>query len=114
MANYVLEFDERATADLEALSPDVAVRIVRRLRELEENPYRRGDTIQRLEGFSIPPYTFRVGDDHAGHPICEDSAPGASVPLWPVTSMAASCRLCAELAGKLKDRAYVYGQRARR
>jgi mRNA interferase RelE/StbE len=65
VAKYVREFDPRATEDLEALSTDVAVRIVRRLEELEENPHPRGDTIKRLEGFSVPTYRFRVGDYRA-------------------------------------------------
>lgn len=39
--------------------------MVRRLAELEENPRPRGDTIKRLQGFSIPTYRFRVGDYRA-------------------------------------------------
>lgn len=65
MARYVREFDERATQDLEGLSPDVAARIVRRLAELEDRPLPRGDTIKRMAGFAIPTYRFRVGDYRA-------------------------------------------------
>ncbi len=62
MGGHALQFDERAVQDLERLSPDVAARIVRRLRELEGDPRPRDDTIKRLQGFAIPTYRFRVGD----------------------------------------------------
>lgn len=65
MARYRREFDERAIQDLERLSQDVAVRIVRRLAEVEERPLPRGDTIKRLRGPTIPPYRFRVADYRA-------------------------------------------------
>ncbi len=65
MARFELRFDERSREDLEDLSPDVAARIVRRLAETQENPRPRGDTVKRLQGFSVPTYRFRVGDYRA-------------------------------------------------
>lgn len=65
MARYRRNFDERALQDLEALSSDVAIRIVRRLGELEESPLPRGDTVKRLTGLATPTYRFRVGDYRA-------------------------------------------------
>lgn len=65
MANYVVEFDDRARRDLAGLAPPVAARVVRRLKELEENPLPRGSTIKRLRGFSIPTFRFRVGNTRA-------------------------------------------------
>ena len=65
MGKYVVEFADRARVDLAELSPPVAIRVVRRLKELEESPQPRGDTIKRLQGFSIPTFRFRVGDYRA-------------------------------------------------
>jgi len=55
----------RAGEDLDALSPDTAIRIARKLRELESDPAPRGDTIKRLQGFSPSRYRLRVGDYRA-------------------------------------------------
>ena len=65
MAAYVVEIIARAAEDLDALSRDVSDRIEERLSELEESPQPRGDTVKRLQGFTIPTYRFRVGDYRA-------------------------------------------------
>lgn len=62
MPAFVLELSGRAREDLAALSPEVALRITKRMREIQENPHSRGDTIKRLHGFDPPAYRFRVGD----------------------------------------------------
>lgn len=62
MANHVVNFAPRARADLSALSPEVARRILRKILELQESPAPRGDTIKRLTGFQRPYFRLRVGD----------------------------------------------------
>ena len=69
MSRCAVDLSDHAERDLDALSPDVGVRIGRRLRELAENPFPRGDTIKRLQGFDIPKYRFRVGDYRAVYEI---------------------------------------------
>jgi mRNA-degrading endonuclease RelE of RelBE toxin-antitoxin system len=65
VAAYEVRFSPRALEDWESLSPDVAARIGRKLREVEADPRPRGDTIVRLQGFSAPHFRLRIGDYRA-------------------------------------------------
>ncbi|MBI2014260.1 MAG: type II toxin-antitoxin system RelE/ParE family toxin [Candidatus Rokubacteria bacterium] len=56
MAKHAVELSSRAFADLGSVSRDIAARISKGLRELEENPFPRGDT---------PTYRLRIGDYRA-------------------------------------------------
>lgn len=69
MAKYAVELAPRAIADLDAASPDIAARIVKKLGELEANPFPRGDTVKRLEGFPTTTYRLRIGDYRAVYRI---------------------------------------------
>ena len=40
----------------------MAARILRKLRELEDSPFPRGDTVKQLKGFGKPTYRLRIGD----------------------------------------------------
>jgi len=50
VAEYTVDLSPRGRADLSAVARDIALRIVKKLRELEDNPYSRGDTVKRLHG----------------------------------------------------------------
>ena len=65
MAEYTVELSPRGRADLNAVARDIALRIVKKLHELEENPFSRGDTVKRLQGFETPTYRLRIGDYRA-------------------------------------------------
>ena len=65
MAKHAVELSSRALADLGAVSRDIAARISKKLRELEENPFPRGDTVKQLQGFETPTYRLRIGDYRA-------------------------------------------------
>ena len=65
MEKYAAEFSPRALEDIQARSPDVAARILRKLRELEDSPFPRADTIKHLKGFETPTYRLRNGDYRA-------------------------------------------------
>ena len=69
MAKYAAELSPRALEDIEARSPDAAARILRKLRELEDSPSPRGDSIKRLKGFETPTYRLRIGDYRAVYRI---------------------------------------------
>ncbi len=69
MAKYAAELSPRAVEDIHARSPDVAARILRKLRELEDSPFPRGDTIKHLKGFETPTYRLRIGDYRAVYRI---------------------------------------------
>lgn len=65
MAKHAVELSSRALADLGAVSRDIAARISKKLRELAENPFPRGDTVKQLQGFETPTYRLRIGDYRA-------------------------------------------------
>ena len=65
MTAYVVELSPRANQDIATLSGEVALRIAKKLRELESDPSPRGDTVKRLVGFQIPTYRLRIGDYRA-------------------------------------------------
>jgi mRNA-degrading endonuclease RelE of RelBE toxin-antitoxin system len=65
VAKHAVELSPRAFADISAVSRDVGARILRKLRELEENPFSRGDTVKQLQGFETPTYRLRIGDYRA-------------------------------------------------
>lgn len=65
MTRYAVELAPRAVNDLEAASPEIARRISKTLRQLEERPAPRGETVKRLEGFQSPTYRLRIGDYRA-------------------------------------------------
>ena len=69
MAKYAAEFSPRALEDIQARSPDVAARILRKLRDLEENRFPSGDTVKHLEGFEKPTYRLRIGEYRAVYRI---------------------------------------------
>ena len=69
MAKYTAELSHRALEDIQARSPDVAARILGKLRELEDSPFPRGDTIKHLKGFETPTYRLRIGDYRAVYRI---------------------------------------------
>ena len=69
MAKYTADLSPRALEDIQARSPDVAARILRKLRELEDSPFPRGDTIKQLKGFETPTYRLRIGDYRAVYRI---------------------------------------------
>ena len=58
---YTIEFSLRAARDLESLSPEIARRIVAKIRGLREGMV--GD-IKRLTGYR-PAYRLRIGDYRA-------------------------------------------------
>ena len=62
MARHAVELSSRALADLSAVSPDAAARILTKLRELEANPFPRGAAVKRLQGLETPTYRLRIGD----------------------------------------------------
>jgi mRNA-degrading endonuclease RelE of RelBE toxin-antitoxin system len=72
VADYTLEFDERAVKDLEGISPKIAQHIVEKLLELEVSVRPRGDTIKSLKGFTVPTLRYRVGDYRAVFRVAED------------------------------------------
>lgn len=65
MAKYAAELSPRALEDIQTSSPDVAARILRKLREIEDSPFPRGDTVKQLKGFEKPTYRLRIGDYRA-------------------------------------------------
>mgnify|MGYP000630991582 CR=1 FL=1 len=69
MAKHVVELSPRAAEDLQVLSRDVAARMLKKLRTLEEDPFPRGDTVKVLRGFDIPTYRLRIGDYRAVYRI---------------------------------------------
>jgi mRNA-degrading endonuclease RelE of RelBE toxin-antitoxin system len=69
VARYTVELSPRALEDHQALSPDVAARILKTLRQLEASPLPRGDTVKHLQGFEAPTYRLRVGDYRAVYRI---------------------------------------------
>jgi mRNA-degrading endonuclease RelE of RelBE toxin-antitoxin system len=62
VAKYAAELSPRAFEDIQARSPEVAARILRKLHELEDSPFPRGDTVKQLKGFDKPTYRLRIGD----------------------------------------------------
>ena len=72
MARHVVELSPRAAEDLDALSADVAARILKKLHTLEDDPLPRGDTVKVLQGFDTPTYRLRIGDYRAVHRIRQD------------------------------------------
>ena len=62
MPTHAVELSSRALEDLSAVSRDLAGRIMKKLRELEEYPFPRGDTVKHLQGFETPTYRLRIGD----------------------------------------------------
>jgi mRNA-degrading endonuclease RelE of RelBE toxin-antitoxin system len=69
VAKHAVELSPRAASDLEGLSAEVARRILRKLRSLEDDPRPRGDTVKVLQGFDLPTYRLRIGDYRAVHRI---------------------------------------------
>ena len=69
MARFTVELSPRALEDVQALSPEVAARIVRTLRQLEGSPFPRGETVKHLHGFGTPTYRLRIGDYRAVYRI---------------------------------------------
>lgn len=65
MPTHAVELSPRALEDLRAFSHDVTERILKKLRELEERPFPRGDTVKQLQGFESPTYRLRIGDYRA-------------------------------------------------
>lgn len=65
MAEKEVEYSPRAREDLAFLSPDVALRISAKVRELALDSRPRGDTIRRLSGLTVPTYRLRIGDYRA-------------------------------------------------
>ncbi len=65
MPTHAVELSSRALEDLRAVSRDVTGRILKKLRELEERPFPRGDTVKQLQGFETPTYRLRIGDYRA-------------------------------------------------
>ena len=74
MADFALEFDERAGKDLEGLAPKIAEHIAERLLELRKSVKPRGDTIKPLQGFKIPTLRFWIGDYRAVFRVVEGRA----------------------------------------
>jgi mRNA interferase RelE/StbE len=72
VGKHVVELSPRAAEDLQALSPDVAARILKKLRTLEDAPFPRGDTVKLLKGFDVPTYRLRIGDYRAVYRIREE------------------------------------------
>lgn len=62
---HVVDIAPRAASDLEELSPDVSLRIIRKIGQLEQDPRPRGDTIKRLQGLATPTFRLRIGDYRA-------------------------------------------------
>lgn len=62
MRVHSVRFAPRACADVDALSPDVAARILKKIAELERDPSPRGDTVKRVQGSRKPLCRLRAGD----------------------------------------------------
>jgi len=54
---YSIEFSQNAKKDLDSLQKEIAVRILKKLREIITNPYRH---VKRLAGSEL--FSMRVGD----------------------------------------------------
>ena len=54
---YKIEFSQNAKRELDSLEKEIAIRIIKKLRELKENPYRY---IKKLAGSEL--FSLRVGD----------------------------------------------------
>ena len=65
MPRYDVELSPRALDDLDRIAPETALRIARKLKDLETDPAPRGDRIKRLHGFAQPRFRLRVGDYRA-------------------------------------------------
>ncbi len=59
MASYRLEAKTSFSKDLKKLSPDIALRLMRRVKSLPENPFPSG--VKKLMGSKVV-YRLRVGD----------------------------------------------------
>lgn len=62
MGDYKIEFSPRALADIDKYPPYIALRIVKKIKELGKDPHPRGDTIKRIVGSRYPLLRLRVGD----------------------------------------------------
>lgn len=65
MDERAVKLSPRAREDLAFLSPDVARRILIKMRGLAQDSHPRGDTIRRLSGFEVPTYRLRIADYRA-------------------------------------------------
>jgi mRNA interferase RelE/StbE len=62
MPKYRLIIPNTVRTQLMGLSEDTRLRILRRIKILEDNPLPYGNTIKRLRGTTEPLYRLRVGD----------------------------------------------------
>ena len=62
MARFTVNIFPQARRDLDRLSADVGRRILRKIPELEQGPFSRGDTVKILQGFDPPMVRLRIGD----------------------------------------------------
>ena len=69
MARYTVELSPRVIEDLQTLSSDATARILKKLRQLEDSPFPRGDTVKQLQGFETLTYRLRIGDYRAVYRI---------------------------------------------
>jgi mRNA-degrading endonuclease RelE of RelBE toxin-antitoxin system len=69
VAKYTVDLSPRAIEDLQTLSSDAAARILKKLRQLEDSPFPRGDAVKQLQGFETPTYRLRIGDYRAVYRI---------------------------------------------
>ena len=51
-----------AQKDLDGIDPSLRLRILEKIKELNLDPFPRGDTVKRLKGVKFPLYRLRAGD----------------------------------------------------
>jgi len=62
MPKYSLIIPKTVASQLMGLPEDLRLRIIQRIKTLEDNPLPYGNTIKRLRGTTEPLYRLRVGD----------------------------------------------------
>ncbi len=62
MAGFKVVFTKTAAKDLDGLSAETRLAILRAIQGLEVSPFPSGSVIKKLKGSKIPIYRLRVGD----------------------------------------------------
>jgi len=62
LAGFNVVFVKTAAKDLDGLSAETRLAILRAIQGLEVSPFPRGSVIKKLKGSKIPIYRLRIGD----------------------------------------------------
>jgi len=69
--NFTIHLSNRSQSDLRVLPKPIRDRIIRRLKQLETNPFPRGNTIRRIQGM-VDILRLRIGDYRAIYQVTDN------------------------------------------